>query len=79
MKKWLMVLLFIFYGGSVVYGQGSGVQNLPQGNKGYVFGAPKEKDENKAQETKERRNSLRGVDLMKGFKKIDKWIEENLW
>ncbi len=79
MKKGLMALLLIFYGGSVVYGQGSGAQSLPQGNKGYVFGGPREENKNKAQEIKERRNPLRGVDLMKGVKKIDKWIEENLW
>jgi len=79
MKKGLMALLLIFYGGSAVYGQDPGAQSPAQGNKGYLFGGPKEKNENKAQETKERRNPLRGVDLMKGVKKMDKWIEENLW
>ncbi len=79
MKKGLMAWLLIFYRGSFVYGQGSGAQSPAQGNKGYLIGAPREKNESKAQEMKERHNPLRGVNLIQGIKKMNKWIEENLW
>ncbi len=54
-------------------------EEKPEGNKGYIFGSPKEPVADESEAPQEKTLKTIKPRLREDINKVDSWIEKNLW